>query len=161
MIPFSNSAHCTPLMLKQSSLCFVNTFLLLKHSKKLLEKYFLFLFLFLFVKHKSVKIFDVYTIRFITINYMQQIHRVFKFLIRNVNQKNQTILATKHVNANIILFFNLAKVFFLNTKVNSIIFKIISKFFIFLCNFFWMYFYGINMPNITPRKSFCSFFFFF
>ena len=151
MIPFSNSADCTPLMPKQSSLCFVNTFLQLKHSKKLLEKYFFFLFFyfFFFVKHKSVKIF-FYTMRFITINNMQQIHRVFKFLIRNVNQKNQTILATKNVNANIILFFNLAKVFFLNTKVNSIIFKIISKFFIFRCN----YFYGINMPNITPRKSF-------
>ena len=31
IISFSNFTDCAPLMLKQTSLCFMNTFLLLKH----------------------------------------------------------------------------------------------------------------------------------
>ena len=109
-----------------------------------------FVFIPCFVKHKSVKIFDVHIMRFITISYKQQIHRVFKFLIWNVNWKNQLIFITKHVNANIVLFFNLAKIFFSHRKkLNSMTIKIINKVFIFPCNSFWMYFCRINMPNMT------------
>ena len=109
-----------------------------------------FVFISCFVKHKSVKIFDVHIMRFITINYQQQIHGVFKFLISNINWKSQFALKTKHVNLNIVFYFNLANIFFWNRKPNPIIIKIISKFFIFPCNSFWMYFYRINMPNMTP-----------
>ena len=125
------------------------TFLLLKHCKQLLQKYF-FVFILCFVKHKSVKIFDIHIMWLVFINYKQQIHRVFKFLIWNVNGKSQFVFITIHINANIILFSILLKSFFSHSKFNSIIIKIISKFFIFPCNSFWMYFYRINMPNMTP-----------
>ena len=136
-----------------TSLCFVNISSLLKHSKKTFAKVF-FVFILCFVKHKSVKIFDVHIMQFITINYKQQIHRVFKFLIWKVNWKNHLIFITKHVNVNIVLFFNLAKIFFSNSKSNPIIVKIISKFFIFSRNFFWMYFYRISVSNMTSKKRF-------
>ena len=86
-----------------------------------------FVFIFCFVKHKSVKVFDVHVMRFIIINYKQQIHRVFKFLIWNVNWKNQPILVTKHVNGNVVLFFNLAEIFFLHREFNSIITSFLSS----------------------------------
>ena len=107
-------------------------------------------FILCFVKHKSVKVIDIHVMLFITTNYMQQIHRVFKFLVWNVNWKSQFVFITKHVNANVVFCFNLAKIFFSHRKFNSIIIKIINKFFIFFCNSFWMYFYRINMPNMTP-----------
>ena len=133
-------------------LCSSNTFLLLKHWKQLLQKYFLFSF-FCFVKHKSVKIFDVHVIWLVFISHKQQIHRIFKFLIWNVNSKTQFILTTIHVNANVLLFLSLAKIFFSHRKFNPIIIKTISKFFIVLCDSFWMYFFWINMPNMTPKKT--------
>ena len=113
-----------------------------------------FVFILCFVKHKSVKIFDAHIMQFITINYKQQIYRVFKYLIWNVNWKCQFVFITKHVNANIVLFFNLAKIFFSHRKPNPIIIKIINKFFTLPCNSFWMYFYRINMPNMTLKKTF-------
>ena len=138
-------------MLKQTSLCFVNTFILLKHCKQLLQKYFLFFcFCFCFVKHKSVKIFDIHVMWLVFINYKQQIHQVFKFLIWNVYWKNQLVFITIHINANIALFRTFARIFLIYRKLNSIIIKIISELFISLCNTFWVYFYGINMPNMTP-----------
>ena len=103
-----------------------------------------------FVKHKSVKIFDVHIMRFIFISYEQQIHWIFKFLILDMNGKSQLIFITIHINANILFRFNLAKIFFSHRKSNSIIIKIIIKFFIFLCNSFWMYFCSIYMINMTP-----------
>ena len=136
-------------MLKQASLCFVNTFLLLKYCKSILQNALSLLF----VKHKSVKIFHEHIMRFITISYKQQIHRVFKFLNRNVNRKSQSIFVIKHVNANIGYCFNFAKIFFFHRKFNFIIIKIISKVFIFFCNSFWMYFCRINMPNMTLNKT--------
>ena len=113
-----------------------------------------FVFIFCPLKHKFVKIFDVHIMRFSIINYKQQIHRVFKFLIWNVNWKSQFVFITKHVNANVVLFLNLAKTFFSHRKFNSIIIKIINKIFIFFCDSFWMYFYRINMPYMTPYKIF-------
>ena len=140
-VPFSDLTDCAPLMLRQNSLCFVNTYLLLKHCQQLLQKYFfIFIFLFCFVKHKSVKVFDVHIMRFITINYKQQIHRVFQFLIWNVNWKSHLVFIAKHVNANVVLFFNLPKIFFSHRKFNSIILKIISKFFYLFVWFFLIVF---------------------
>ena len=43
VVPFSNLIDCVPLMLKETSLCSVNTFLLLKHCKQFLQ-YFLISF---------------------------------------------------------------------------------------------------------------------
>ena len=126
----SNVTDCAPFMLKKTSLWSVNTFLLLKQCKQLLQKYFLF-FTLCFVKHKSVKIFDVHIMQIVFINYKQQIYRVFKFLIWNVDWKNKLIFIRKHVTANSVPFFNLPKIFFSQRKFNPIIIKIISKFFIF------------------------------
>ena len=121
-------------------------------TKKLLTtftKVFL-VFIFRFVKHKSVKIFDIHIMWLVLINYKQQILLVLKFLIWNINCKNQFSFITKHFNTNIVLFLNNAKIFSLHRKPIFIIIKIISKFFVILCNSFWMYFYSINMRNMTP-----------
>ena len=107
-------------------------------------------FILCFLKHKSVKMFDMHITWLVFISYMQQIHRVFKFLIWDVKWKSQFVFITKHVNANIVLFFNLGKIFFSHRKFNSILIKIINKLFVILCNSFRMYFYWINMPNMTP-----------
>ena len=144
-------------MLRQSSLCFLNTLSLLKHCKQLLQNHFLF-YIFCLMKHKSVKMFDVYIMRFITINDMLKIYQPFKFWIWNKNWKNQSIFVTKHVNANVAFSLNLAKIFFLYRKLNSIIIKIFSQVFITFSNSFWIYFYRIIMPNMTPQKHFWSLF---
>ena len=148
-------------MLKQTSLCFINTYLLPKHCTQLLQKYFLFLFFVswnCFVKHESVKIFNVHIMWLVFINHKQQIHGNFKLLIWNVDWKGLLVLVTKNFNANIVFLFNFIKIFFLHRKFHSIIIKIINKFFIHLCNFFWTYFYGINIPNMTSKKTFWSLF---
>ena len=44
IVPFLNPTDCAPLMIKQISSSSVNTFLVLKHYKQLLKKWFLFLF---------------------------------------------------------------------------------------------------------------------
>ena len=119
-----------------------------KTLQAILTKVF-FVFILCFVKHKSVKIFDIHIMWLVFISFKQQ-KRVFKFLIWNVIWKRQLVFITKHVSPNFVLFFNLAKIFFSHRKFSSIIIKIINKFFIFPCNSFWVYFYGINMPNMTP-----------
>ena len=86
-----------------------------------------FVFILCFVKHKSVKIFDIHIMQFITIKYKQQIHRVFKFLIWNGTWKSQPIFVTKHFNANVVFSFNPAIIFFLQRKI-SIIMKLFSTF---------------------------------
>ena len=144
---------CAPLMLKQISLCSVNTFLLLKQCKKTLAK-LLFVFILCFVKHKSVKIFDIHIMWLVFVSYKQQVYRVFKFLIWNVNWKSQLVFITIHINANVAFLFNLAKIFLSHRELNPVIIKIISKLFIGLSNSFWMSFYGINMPNMKPKKTF-------
>ena len=63
----------------------------------------------------------------------------------NVNWKSQPIFVPTHINANVVFCFNLAKIFFSYRKLNSIIIKIINKFFIFQCKSFSVYFYWINM----------------
>ena len=113
---------------------------------------------FCFVKHKSVKIFHVHIIRFIIINYEQQIHRVFKFLIWNVSWKRQPIFLTKYVNTNIVSCFNLAKIFLFYRKIIIIIIKLFNKFFIFFWDSFSAYFYTINMPMWHHKKHFWSLF---
>ena len=135
VVPFSKLTDCAPLMLNQTLLCSVKTFLLLKHRKQFLQKYF-FVFILCFVKHKSVKIFDIHIMWLVFVNYKQQIHWIFEGLVWNVNWKSQFIFIIKHVNANIVLFSNLAKIIFSHRKHNPIIIKIISKFFIFPCNSF-------------------------
>ena len=110
-----------------------------------------FVLILCFVKHKSVKIFDIHIMWLVFINYKQQIHQVFKFLIWSFNWKSQLVFITKHINANVVFYFNLAKKLFSHRKTNSII--IIRKLFVVLCNSFWVYFYGINMPNMTPKKT--------
>ena len=106
-----------------------------------------------FVKHISVKIFDIHVMWLVFINYKQRIHWVLKFLIWNVNWKNQLVFVTKHINANIIFCFNLSKIFFSHRKSNPIIITIINKLIIILRNSFWISFYKINMPNMTPKKT--------
>ena len=117
-----------------------------------LPKVFL-VFLFCFVKHKSVRIFDVHVMWFISIKYLQQIHWIFTFLIWNVDWKSQLVFITIPIHSNAVLFLNLAKIFFLHRKSNPIIIKIVNKLFVVLCNSFWMYFYGIIMPNMAPKKK--------
>ena len=112
-----------------------------------------FAFILCFVEHKSVKIFDIHIMWLVFISYKQQIHRVFKFFVWNVDWKNQLVFITKRINANVVFTFNLGKIFPLHRKLNPIIIKTISKFFIILCDSFWMYFYWINMPNMTPSKN--------
>ena len=80
----------------------------------------------------------------------QQVRRVFKFLIWNINWKSQFVFITIYINANNVLFFSLAKIFFSYRETNPIIIKIISQLFIILCNSLWMYIYRIDMPNMTP-----------
>ena len=46
IVSFLNLTDWAQLMLKQYFLCFVNTFLLLKHCKQLLQKHFCFYVLF-------------------------------------------------------------------------------------------------------------------
>ena len=150
-VPFSDLTDCAPLMLRQNSLCFVNTYLLLKHCQQLLQKYFfIFIFLFCFVKHKSVKVFDVHIMRFITINYKQQIHRVFQFLIWNVNWKSHLVFITNTL-MQMLFFFSILLKSFSRTR-NSIpsYSRSLASFFIFPCNSFWIYFYRINMPKMAP-----------
>ena len=136
-------------MLKQTFLCFCQHIFTTKTPQTTLAK-ILFVFILCFVKHKSVKIFDIHILPFIAMNYMQQIYQVFKFLILKVNWKRLFVLITKHVNANVVLFLNLAKILFFHRKFDSIIIKITNTIFIFFCKFFWMYFHRINMPNMTP-----------
>ena len=49
---------------------------------------------------------------------------------------------------------SLIQIFFSYRKPNSIIIKIISKLFVILCNSLWMYFYRIDLPNMTPKETF-------
>ena len=60
----------------------------------------------------------------------------------------------KNIDANVAFLFNFAKTFFIYRKFNSIIIKIISQFFIFLRNYFWMYFYRVSMSNVISKKTF-------
>ena len=138
-------------MLKQTSLCSVNTFLPLKHYKQLLQKYFLFLFFLLWNINLSKSL--MYTQWLVFISYKQQIHWVFKILIWNVDWKSQLVFVTVLIDANTVLFFNFATIFFLHRKFNPIIITIINKLFIILWNYFWMYFWRIKMPNMTPKKT--------
>ena len=128
-MPSSNFTDCLLLMFRQSSLCFANLFSLLKHCKQLLQNHFFF-FISCFVKHKSVKIFNIHVMWLIIIIQKQQIHRVLKFLVRNINWKNQLIFITKHVNSYILFHLNLAKIFFLHRTLNSNIIKCFSNFFV-------------------------------
>ena len=116
-------------------------------------------FIFRFVKHKSVKIFDVHVTWLVFINYKQQIYRVFKFLIWDVNWKSQLVFITTHIIANIVFCLNLGKIFFTNRKLNSIIIKIISKFFVILCNSFWMCFMALICLTWHHQRYFWSLFF--
>ena len=86
-----------------------------------------FVSIFCFAKHESVKIFDIHVMWLVFISYKQQIHRVFKFLIRNANWKSQLVFITKHIDTNVVFCFNLPKIFFSHTKLNPSIIKIISK----------------------------------
>ena len=56
---------------------------------------------------------------------------------------------SKKINVNAV-FFSLAQ-----ETITKVITKVISKLFVILCKFFLMYFYGINMPNMTlfDRKN--------
>ena len=109
-----------------------------------------FLFLLFVLWDVNLIVFNIHIMWPVFINCKQEIYRVFKYLIWNVNWKSQFVVIIKHINANIVLSFNLAKTFFSHRKFNSIIVQIISKLFVILCNSFWMYIYGIKMPNMTP-----------
>ena len=113
-----------------------------------------FVFVFCFVKHKSVKIFGVHIMWLVFINYKQQVHWIFEILIRNVHWKSQLIFIAKYIDTNVIFRVNFTKIFFWYRKCNFSVIKIINKLFIFLRNSFWMYFYWINMPNLTPKETF-------
>ena len=121
-----------------------------------MQKYFLFLFC--FVKYKSVEIFDRQVIWLAFINYKQHIYRVFKFLIWNVDWKNQLVFIAIQANANVVFRFNLAKSFYSNRKPNLIIIKIINKLFILLCNSVWMHFTGLICLTWHHKEHFWSLF---
>ena len=108
-----------------------------------------FVFIFCFVKHKYVKIFDVYKCD-LSSSIKQQIYRVFKFLIWNINWKSQLTFIIKHANVYIVFHFNLAKIFFLHEKLSFIIIKFFSNFLSVFLNSFWIFFEGFSMSNMTP-----------
>ena len=87
-----------------------------------------FVFILCLMKRKSVKIFDIHIMWLFFINYKQQSHRAFKFLIWKENWKSQFVFITKHVNANVVFYFDIAKVFFSHRKINFIIIMIINKY---------------------------------
>ena len=148
---------CAPLMLKQISFCSVNTFSLLKQCKKTLAKVF-FVFILCFVKHKSVKIVDIHIMWLVFISYKQEVYRVFKFLIWNVNWKSQLVFITKHVSANVVLRFNFIKIIFSQRKPNPIIIKTISKPSIFSCILSGSIFTGLICLTWHHKKHFWSLF---
>ena len=86
----------------------------------------------------------------VVINYKQQIHRVMKFLIWNINWKSQFVSIIIYINANIVLPFNLAKIFFSHRKFNPNIIKIISKLSVILCNSFEKHFWSLFLRLISP-----------
>ena len=143
-------------MFKQTSLCSVNTFLLLKHSKQLLKIYF-FVFL-CFVKQKSSKIFDVNIMWLVFISYKQQTYHVFKFLIWNVDWENQLVFITIHGNANAVFHLNFAKIFFLHRKLNPTIIKITHKFLSFCIILSGCTFTGLRCLTWHHKKHFWSLF---
>ena len=98
-----------------------------------------FVFIPCFVKYKSVKIFGVHIMRLITINYMQQIYKVFKFYFWNVDWKSQSIFVAKQVN--VVFYLNLVNFFSL-------------QIFIFFLNSFSMYFIftGLICRTLHQRK---------
>ena len=51
----------------------------------------IYVFILCFEKHKPVEIFDKYIMWLVFIHYKQQIHRFFKFLIWDVESKNQLV----------------------------------------------------------------------
>ena len=107
------------------------------------------------MKHKSVKIFYIHIMWLFFINYKQQNHRVFKFLILNAYLKSQFVFITIHINTNVVFRFNFANILFINRKFNFIIIKIISQFFILLCNSFYI-FEGLRCLTWQQRKYFWS-----
>ena len=109
------------------------------------------------MKQKSVKIFDIHMMWLVFINYKQQIHRVFKFLIWNINWKSHLVFITKQVNANFFLSQSCWNLFL--AQETFIIKNIISKLFVILCNSFWIHFYRLICLTWHQRKHFWSLFF--
>ena len=121
------------------------TFLILRHCKKTFAKVFFFNFLF--------------CERWICQNFWCT-HNVicfhwFEFSnFLNVDWKGWFIFIRKNINANVLFCFSFTKFFFWYRKLNFSVIQIINKLFIFLGNSFWIYFYWINMPSMTPNKTF-------
>ena len=111
-------------------------------------------FIFCFVKHESVKIFYIHIMWLVSIDYKQQIHWIFKFLVWSVDWKGQFIFITKKIDASLVFCFNFTKIFFWYRKFDFTAIKIVKKRIMFLRNSLWMYFYWINMPTTTPKKTF-------
>ena len=117
-----------------------------------------FAFVFCFVKHKSVEIFNAQIMWLAFINYKQQIHWIFKYLIINVDWKGQFIFIAKSINANVVFHFSFTKRFFPHGKSNSVIIKIINQLFIFLGNSLWCIFMELICLTWLQIKHFdCCF----
>ena len=125
-------------MIKQTSFCSVNTFLLLK---QLLQNFFLFSFFVLRNINLSKSLMHTWC----------DSYRVFKFLIWNEDWKNQLILITKHINANVVFCFNFAKILFSHRKFNSIIIKITHKLFIRFLILSGCIFRRLRCVNMKPK----------
>ena len=143
-----------PLMLKQTSLCFINTFLLLKHCNFYKS---IFCFYFLFCETWIYQ--SLWCTRNVTCLYLIWTTNPLNFQIFDLKRRFYFILfysyftfIAKNIDANVAFHFKFTKFFFWHRKFHSIIIKIINKFFNFLRISFWMYFYWVNMPNMTPKK---------
>ena len=68
-----------------------------------------------------------------------------------------TLFITKHIDANIASHLNLAKIFFLHWKLNSIVIKITNKLFIFLWNFSGLVICLTSFLSTFLIFSWCSF----
>ena len=82
-----------------------------------------------------------------------------QYLIWKIKWKKEPIFITKNVNAYIVFHFNLVKIFFLHSELNSIIVKIFNNFFIILLIVSGCYFEKLMCLRSNHQKHFVSFFF--
>ena len=143
-------------MLKQTPLCSVNTFLLLKHCKQLFKSCF-----FVFFSFCEIQIWQnlscTHNVTFF-ISYKCEIYRVFKFLIWIVDCKSQFVFVTKQINTNV-FFVSISLKFFSHTG-NSIPsqLRLLARFWSAWVTLSGYIFTGLIWLTWHHKKRFCSLF---
>ena len=135
-IPFSSFTDCLTLMLKQSSLCFINTFSLLRHCKELLQNHFCFYCLF-----REIKICQNHSCKHNVI-YNHQLKATNRLSLQIFSLKHKFEKPThlhNHVNAYIAFYSILLKSF--SCTGNSLSSSLISSgLLVCLTSFFYQFF---------------------